>query len=342
MTSWILAFDAGCRSCTDVVDRVRACANGKLTTAGLAEPRIHELRQRALGKAAPWAPTLLAVDGDAVRAWTGPALSLHLVRLLGVADSVRVVRALNHADVVRHPGRRKLLKAVPLLGLGAFVLSGGLAAPAMAAKRSGNGSDGGAARWVRANSARLPTAYEDFVSYPMPYRRAIFAVSPPAVRTALWAKHFEDYRKAHPGLSPAQVAVIDDAAQLAPRVITTGKNRDLRALRALAATAVSLFGAQEARALLGTLGPRELPHESARTAPQLFSQVSSQMSSRAAGGTLAPSGAAWWCEATGPDCDTNCEAITGCSDATCYGPCVCSSSGCGDLWLDSCNGLCGA
>lgn len=328
MTSWILAFDAGCRSCTDVVDRVRACTNGKLTTAGLAEPRIHELRQRALGEAPPWAPTLLAVDDADVRAWTGPALSMRLVRLLGVADSVRVVRALNHADVLRHPGRRKLLKAVPLLGLGAFVLSGGLAAPAMAAGRSGNGA---AARWVRANGDRLPTIYADFASYPMSYRRAIFNASSPAVRADLWTKHFEHYRKTHPALSPAQVAVIEDAERLAPRVLMTGK--DQKALRALAASAVSVFGVHEARALLATLGPQESPQESAHKAPQ--------GSMQAAAGTRARS-VDLWCEPTGPDCDTNCESITGCSEGTCYGPCVCSSSGCGDLWLRECNGLCGS
>jgi hypothetical protein len=329
MTNWILAFDAGCRSCTDVVDRVRASTDGKLATASLAEPQVREWRQQALGEAAPWAPTLLAVDGDDVRAWTGPALSIRLMRLLGVADSARVVRALNNADIVRHPSRRRVLKAVPLLGLGVFVVSGGLAAPAMGANRS----NGPAAKWARANAERLPATYRDFSAYPMAYRRAIFNLLPPATRAELWTEHFKDYRKAHPSLTPAQVAVIDDAAKQAPQLITIGKGSE--ALRALAATAVTAFGAQEARALLGTLGPRE--NQSA---------TGSAVAATPPAPRKAPDGAATpsvdlWCEPTGPECNTNCEAVTGCNDS-CWGPCVCSSSGCGDLWLNECNGLCGS
>ncbi|WP_212908514.1 bacteriocin fulvocin C-related protein [Streptomyces sp. TS71-3] len=332
MTSWTLAFDAGCRSCTDVVSRVRAaCTTDKLTMAALTEPQIREWRQRALGENAPWAPTLIAVDGDDVRAWTGSALSVRLVRLLGVGDSVRVIRALNHADIVRHPGRRKLLKAVPLLGLGAFVVSGGLAAPAMAAPRSGPGA---AAKWVRANMDRLPASYSDFGSYPMAYRRAIFNALSPTARAHLWTAHFEHYRKTHPGLSPAQAAFIDDASRLAPRLITTGGDRE--ALRALATRAVTTFGADEAGALLATLGPRESTQASPQAGGQAALQTVPKVAPRSADGTQA---AAWWCEDVGPECNTNCEAITGCNDQ-CWGPCVCSSSGCGDLWLMECNGLC--
>lgn len=330
-TSWILAFDAGCRSCTDVVDRVRASTNGKLDTAGLTEPRIRRWRQQALGEDAPWAPTLLAVDGDEVHAWTGPALSLRLVRLLGMVDSARVVRALNRADIVRHPSRRKLLKAVPLLGLGAFVVSGGLAAPAMAATRTNNGA---AAKWARANAGRLPTAYRDFTAYPMAYRRAMFNVLPPAARAKLWSAHFAHYRQTHPGLSRAQLRVIDDVERLAPRVLTTGRGRD--DLRELATAAVTAFGAEEARALLGTLGPQQATQPAGEQGPV----PALAGDGRAAADETAKPSVDLWCEPSGPDCDTNCEAVTGCDDL-CYGPCVCSSSGCGDLWLDECNGLCG-
>lgn len=152
------------------------------------------------GGGAEWAPTLLAVDGDQVRAWTGTGLSLRLARLMGPADSLRVVRALRGLDGLRSPERRGILKAVPGLALGTFLVTGWLAtSPAQAVSRA-KGSK--VSRWVQANAARLPTRYAEFVSYPADYRRAVYgALSAPA-RSDLWVAHFAHYRKTVPGPWP--------------------------------------------------------------------------------------------------------------------------------------------
>ncbi|MET9495618.1 bacteriocin fulvocin C-related protein [Streptomyces sp. NPDC006552] len=307
MTEWLLAFDADCRFCEDVVDRVRESVDGTLTTAGLAEPRVRELRARALGDGAVWAPTLLAVDGERVRAWTGTALSVRLARLLGPADSLRVVRALGDLRPLRAPSRRGLLKAVPGLALGTFLVTGGLAtSPAQAVTRARSSR---ATRWVQANLGRLPSAYAEFTSYPADYRRAVYGALSPAARGDLWVAHFAHYRKAHPALSAAQSAVLDDATRLAPQIIAGRRQAD--ALEGLRTATVAAFGASGSRALLMELGPKGEPAVTPR------------------GDRSLPAA----------DCNSQC-AGTGSCDSVCYGSCNWTDYGCGPLWLGPCSGLC--
>ncbi|GAB3874138.1 hypothetical protein GCM10029964_015610 [Kibdelosporangium lantanae] len=301
-TQWILAFDAGCQTCTTITDTVRSVVSEDLTIAGLAEPWVVELRRKSMGDEPRWAPTLLAVNGDDVRAWTGPALSVRLARLLGVAGSVRVVRALDKVDISR--GRRKLLKAVPGLALGAFLVSGGLAAPAMAA-----GRESPVAKWVRANADRLPTTYADFTTYPLAYRRAIYSALPEARRAALWSEHLNRYRAAHPGLTARQHKVIDDAVQL----VKSGVNDP--AARVLGKSAVDAFGEQEAKALVWRLGPDDT-------------------------GVVHPNGAQVpdcdaWCATDG---GSGCGSGTGCFASPWH--CNRTEHGCGLFWYWPCDGLC--
>ncbi|MFJ5271121.1 bacteriocin fulvocin C-related protein [Streptomyces sp. NPDC088358] len=310
MTEWILAFDADCRFCEEVVDRVRVSVDGTLTTAGLTEPRIRGLRTRALGDGAAWAPTLLAVDGDQVRAWTGTALSLRLARLLGPADSLRVVRALRDLDALRPPSRRGILKAVPGLALGTFLVTGGLAAsPAQAVTRA-RGSK--ASRWVKANLDRLPSGHSEFASYPADYRRAIYGALSASARSDLWVAHFANYRKTHPGLSAEQSAVLDDATRLAPQIIAGRKQG--AAVEGLETAAVAAFGESEARTILMTLGPADTQGAAPR------SDQSAQVM----------------------DCNSQC-AGTGSCDMVCYASpswCNWTDYGCGPLWLGPCSGVC--
>lgn len=313
MTEWILAFDADCPFCEEVVDRVRVSVDGTLTTAGLTEPRIRALRERAPGEGAEWAPTLLAVDGDQVRAWTGPALSLRLARLLGPSDSLRVVRALRDLDALRPPSRRGILKAVPGLALGTFLVTGGLAAsPAQAVSRA-KGSK--ASRWVKANRDRLPSGYSEFASYPADYRRAVYGALPALARSDLWVAHFAHYRKTHPALTAEQSAVLDDATRLAPQIIA-GRQQGAAA-EGLETAAVAAFGESEARAILRALGPVD-PVETPRAAPR--SGQSAEVL----------------------DCNSQC-AGTGSCDTVCYAAgfyCNWTDYGCGPLWLGPCSGFC--
>ncbi|MGW1427852.1 bacteriocin fulvocin C-related protein [Streptomyces sp. NPDC002431] len=310
MTEWILAFDADCPFCEEVVKQVRASVDDTLTPAGLTEPRVRELRARAMGERAEWAPTLLAVDGDRVRAWTGTALSVRLARLLGPADSLRVVRALRGLDVLRSPSRRGILRAVPGLALGAFLITGGLAASPAQAMNRVRGSR--ASRWVKANAGRLPSDYAEFVSYPADYRRAVYGSLPAPARSDLWVAHFAEYRRTHPDLSAGQSAVLDDAARLAPRIIAG--HRQEAALEELERATREAFGDDGARAVLMTLGPAE---------------------TRAA----APGNGRDTVQVL--DCNSQC-AGSGSCDTVCYDQPYCNwtDHGCGPLWLGPCSGFC--
>ncbi|MEU2578674.1 bacteriocin fulvocin C-related protein [Streptomyces anulatus] len=315
MAEWILAFDSACRYCADVVERVRTVSTGKLTVAPLSDARVRGMRHHALGEQPPWAPTLLSVDATGVRAWTGTALSARLALVLGPLDSVRTLRALNDAEILRLPSRRKLLKAFPGLALGTFVLSGGLTAPA--ARADAPPHEGRAARWVRDNAGRLPTSYGELITHPMGYRRAIFAAVPPSVRVTFWQEHFEDFRSKRAPLTPAQAAVIDTATRLTHELRTEA--RDEPARQALRAAALEAFGASETRALLATLGPPDTEHPTGHPTERSAVELANCDSSCATG-------------------SFNCDGSLSCWAAPWH--CNRTSSGCGWMWIEPCSGTC--
>lgn len=160
--------------------------------------------------AAVWAPTLLAVEGEGVRAWTGRALVLRLAWRLGPVRSARVVGGVAGSAAVWVPGRRQFLRLAPLAAVGAVALSSGLATPAAAAERSARAK---ADAWATANRATLPTGYDQVTAYPMVQRTAIFRALLPAARRSLWTEHFARYSAAHPQLNPSQRAVLAEAGR---------------------------------------------------------------------------------------------------------------------------------
>ncbi|MFF3485677.1 bacteriocin fulvocin C-related protein [Streptomyces sp. NPDC002701] len=308
MTEWILAFDADCGFCEEVAERTRGSVGARLTTAGLTEPRIRGLRERALGGTPVWAPTLLAVDGDHVRAWTGTALSVRLARLLGPVDSLRVVQALREIEGLGRPSRRGVLKVVPGLALGTFLVTGGLAASPAQAVAHATGSR--ASRWVKAHRDRLPVGYAEFVSHPVEYRRAIYGALPVPARSDLWAAHFAHHRRTHPGLSPAQSAVLDDATRSVARLVSGRAGQPDAA--SLERSALAVFSHDEVHAILGTLGPVGTQDAAPRRAREVM------------------------------DCNSRCGGSGHC-DMVCYsGPqwCNWTDFGCGPLWLAPCSGVC--
>ncbi len=65
-----LLFDAGCPACTRVARAIERESNGWLTARSLHDPKMQAL----LRKARPewrWEPTLLEVDSEHVRVFTG-------------------------------------------------------------------------------------------------------------------------------------------------------------------------------------------------------------------------------------------------------------------------------
>ncbi|MEJ2889022.1 hypothetical protein [Actinomycetospora aeridis] len=100
MTELVLAFDAACTRCravaAAVADTVDGTAGPVLDVLPLADYRV--VAWCAEAGVAGDAPTLLEVvptDGDdTVRAWTGPALGVALLRRLGARRTARLVGTL--------------------------------------------------------------------------------------------------------------------------------------------------------------------------------------------------------------------------------------------------------
>ncbi|UVS79640.1 bacteriocin fulvocin C-related protein [Actinokineospora sp. UTMC 2448] len=306
---WILAFDASCGKCRELSDVVRRACEGKLEVLALTDPDVVRWRTEALGPNPRWAPTLLRVRGERVRAWTGPAMALPLVRWLGVRSTVRVLQAIGEAreaagGATEGMGRKQFLR----LGAGAVAAAAILAAgrtPAFGA------SEADAAKaWAAANRSRLPQTYAEMVRHTVTYRRAIFAELPAAVRSAMWVEHIDKWARARGGLTREQADIVAAVRKIAAtestfRLPASPEVRD--ALLGIKERAIAEFGHADAFRLLAALGPDD---------PQSL---------------LAPKCACnlWddWCSN-----ETSCIAI--------QGDCERTSSGCGDLWLAPCNGRC--
>ncbi|MFH8349683.1 bacteriocin fulvocin C-related protein [Streptomyces sp. NPDC018045] len=309
MTEWLLAFDAGCGVCGDAAARIGGLAHHRLTMVGLGEEPVRALRRRALGDDPPFAPTLLAVDGDRVRAWTGPALSVRLCRLLGPVGSLRVARALNRTDALVHGDRRRLLKAVPGLALGAFLVSGGLAAPAMASPGR-RMTAAGAEEWA-AGLERLPTGYREVTALPMPRRRAVYARLPDRAKAGLWLEHVQRYRAAHPELSGPRSAMLEKVAAAIPALFAGTGAWPAADVARLRDESVAVLGPGVSFAALGVLGPADSPAASTSAGPRLPM-----------------------------NCDCH-KGASGCSSCGNSVPCTEQASGCGWLWQQKCDGVCG-
>lgn len=91
----VLGFDAGCMSCTDLAQRIEDQVGNKLEVRRLDDPQVQHWREQALGKDAPWAPTLIEVTTNSAKAWTGWGLAVVLTRHLGPVQTWRVLQAMD-------------------------------------------------------------------------------------------------------------------------------------------------------------------------------------------------------------------------------------------------------
>ena len=140
----ILGFDAGCASCSDLARRVEETVGNKLEMLSLHNPQVEQWRRQALGENAPWAPTLIEIEGTNVKAWTGLRMSAALSRRLGPVATWRLMQVLGEPDAAHGteiPGsdreagsisRGQFLKglasglaALAILPAGAFASPGG-------------------------------------------------------------------------------------------------------------------------------------------------------------------------------------------------------------------------
>lgn len=131
MSEVILGYDAHCSICSRVGERVEAEVKGGVKVLPLQSTLMREYRARAFGVDAPWAPTLVEVDGESVRAWVGWRMGPRLARTIGVARSAQVLSivgqeqpALSGARTIASPRRRSVLKYSAGAVLGALTLAG--------------------------------------------------------------------------------------------------------------------------------------------------------------------------------------------------------------------------
>lgn len=91
----VLGFDGGCATCGDLAERISQSVGDRLEVRSLHHPQVEHWRRQALGKDAPWAPTLFEVGGvREVRAWTGSRMAVRLALALGLVSTWRVLSVL--------------------------------------------------------------------------------------------------------------------------------------------------------------------------------------------------------------------------------------------------------
>jgi hypothetical protein len=216
---FLLAYDATCGTCRAISREVAGAADGRLRVVPLDRPDVRRLRADALGGGAPWAPTLLRVRGEEVRGWTGPAMALPLLLRLGARRTVAVVAALGRLR--RGDGGGPVRLVAGALVATRLLLTG--KAPVAAARENRE-----AAEWAAAHRDELPRDYEEVAERPVAYQRAIFAESPPDVRSRLWIEALRRARAACGPLTEEQRDVFDRAIELArdERLFTEGRVPD--------------------------------------------------------------------------------------------------------------------
>lgn len=103
---------------------------------------------------------------------------------------------------------------------------------------------------------RLPETYDEFIAHPMDTRRTIYSQLSAQTRSRLWLEQLSRYRATHPDLTAEQQRLLDE-------IEDTMRDEDFFAPRTepnqepdrLSTAAIAVFGLEEARKLLATLGP---------------------------------------------------------------------------------------
>jgi len=131
-----LLFDSGCSQCTEIAQAVEQATQGGLEARSLRDPTM----QRLLAQARPhwrWQPALLEVAGDRVRAFTGLAMGLRLMGVLGLRRVWRLAKLVRRlsAPLASTKGmagvdwRRRRFLRYALGTLGGFAFLGRLGSP---------------------------------------------------------------------------------------------------------------------------------------------------------------------------------------------------------------------
>lgn len=141
----ILGFDAGCLTCSEVAKSIQERVGNRLEVLSLNDPLMEHWRKEVFGEVAPWAPTLVEVEGSVVSAWTGARMALKLVRVLGLSSALQVLQdmmaarnanfinsqaspatydspsyGINRGQFIKQLGAGALAAGISTLGLGTF------------------------------------------------------------------------------------------------------------------------------------------------------------------------------------------------------------------------------
>jgi predicted DCC family thiol-disulfide oxidoreductase YuxK len=142
-----LLFDSSCAPCSNLARLIGNLHITDLQVAPLHDPEVRQAFERA-GRPVPTEPALVDLDPARLRVWTGAALRIRLVRLIGLrrarailgllaAEAVaRTERVAGGAD--RQPGRfrRRGILTATAAGIGAAVFGRAATASAAAPKES--------------------------------------------------------------------------------------------------------------------------------------------------------------------------------------------------------------
>jgi len=151
----VLGFDAGCLTCSELAKRIEERVGDKIEVRSLNDPMMDHWRKVVFGEAAPWVPTLVEVEGNTVRAWTGIRMGARLSRSLGPVATWRVMQVLGEANadldlvdsssvnVVSGLTRGQFLKGVGGAAVALSILCGAASfAPSVSAKQASTLSRG--------------------------------------------------------------------------------------------------------------------------------------------------------------------------------------------------------
>jgi hypothetical protein len=137
----VLGFDDQCSYCEDMASKIKERFRERLEIRDLHDPEVEVWRKQALGENPSWAPTLIELDGNSVRAWTGYRMGLALSWRLGPVATWRLTQAL--AEFRGHPEEQTSSVSGRRLTRGQFIteLTKGIAGVALAVTVLGSSAD---------------------------------------------------------------------------------------------------------------------------------------------------------------------------------------------------------
>lgn len=127
-----------------------------------------------------------------------------------------------------------------------------------------------AAQWAATLSAAdAQQASNQIEDYPAVYRRALMGVLGPDNRALVWRAHFRKYLRTHPDLTPAQVALVQDAIDVAsPGAFAPPLSDEVKErIGSIFKQATALLGPEDTTDLFVNLGPKN-PRKSALSVVQ--------------------------------------------------------------------------